>query len=158
MDLVARNRFALVEDVYHFGSGLTVKDVSGNIGDFEDKIRNYFVANKCTVFIDMRDGVEDVSWIDIDGLDYGWLFMNYTDDSGGTDYKAVEHELREYLLSSIQHANSCRKVSCYQVTVSDDDCVYGVFIDTRKLDGYHERYCTVYKLTKTLEETLESDC
>ena len=113
MDLVARNRFALVEDVYHFGSGLTVKDVSGNIGGFEDKVRNYFVANKCTVFITMRDGAEIASWIDIEGLDYGWLFINYTDDSGGTDYKAVEHELREYLLSSIQHANASRKVSCY---------------------------------------------
>lgn len=107
-----------------------------------------------TVFTETIEGNEtheQQTWVDPEGFNFGWRFMNYEDERGNLNYSALAESFKEEFYKAVEGFKNDEYVNMFVLRDEFyDDRIFVFFIDGTELEAGQESMNKVFGLTEEL--------
>lgn len=117
---------------------------------FEDMyvVTHYTIFTEPTTYSETH---EQQTWADPEGLEFGWRFINYEDERGNVDFKALAHSFKRDFFEAVEDFRDGEYVNMFVLRDEIyDDTIFVFFIDGTELETGQESCNKVFTLTTEL--------
>ena len=118
------------------------------------RFEDMYVVAYYTIFTETIEGHEtheQQTWVDPEGLDFGWRFMNYRDERGNIKYKDLAQSFKEDFYKSVKGFKDGEYANMFVLRDElCDDTIFVFFIDGTELEAGQESMNKVFGLTEEL--------